>query len=218
MDTLLPVETIEHIVDQCTSSYMSLQAISLTCCDLLPRAHRHLFHSVKLVDMSGLYAFNEFLDRKPYLHHSVQAITLHETDRESDSRALFGVVPAALVTRLPNLRQWVIKSRKREEHEEPLWVSFRLISLASMGTCSRNIQTLDLYAVSFSTPSELMLYVSSFPQIRNLSCTRVQVKQVLLTNGVLMSRLSSRLRLQNLFVSIKPAFTASRHAYRLGYV
>lgn len=207
MDTLLPVEVIEHIVDRCTFSHSSLLSISLTCRSLLSRAHHHLFRSVNLVDTSSLYTFSEFLDSKAYLCRSIQVITFNEArHREPKSRALLGVVPAALLTRLPNLRQWVVKSPNREENEEPLWVSFRLLSLACMGTCSRNIQTLDLYAVSFSTCQDFVLYVSAFPQIRTLSVTRIQVKEAILTNGALMDRLSGRLQLQNLFVSIQLIF------------
>lgn len=207
MDTFLPVEVIEHIVDRCTSSHSSLLSISLTCRSLLSRAHHHLFRSVNLVDTSSLYTFSEFLDSKAYLCRSIQVITFNEArHREPKSRALLGVVPAALLTRLPNLRQWVVKSPKREENEEPLWVSFRLLSLACMGTCSRNIQTLDLYAVSFSTCQDFVLYISAFSQIRTLSVIRIQVKEAILTNGALMDRLSGRLQLQNLFVSIQLIF------------
>ncbi|PIL32406.1 hypothetical protein GSI_05652 [Ganoderma sinense ZZ0214-1] len=203
MNPLLPLEVIEHIIDQCTSSKTSLQdirSVSLTCRALLPRARRHLFRNVKLMGTADLYGFSELLDSKPQILHTVQAITLHETPEEKDSRALFGIVPATLLTRLPHIRKWVVKSRKRETHEEPLWSSFRFLSLACMGACSRHIQTLDLYAVSFSTCSDFVLYISAFQQIRTLSCTRIQVKEAVLTNGALMDRLRGRLRLQNLRV------------------
>ena len=204
MNPLLPLEVIEHIIDQCSSSETSFQDmrnVSLTCHALSPRAHRHLFRTVKLLGTYGLHGFSELLDRKPHLRRAVQAISLHETLEVTDSRTLFSLVPATLLSRLPNLKKWSLKSRQREDHEEPLWVSFRPLSIAFMGACARNIHTLDLRAVSFSTCSDFVLYVSAFPHIQNLSCTRIQVKDAVLKNGALIDRLTGRLHLKNLHVS-----------------
>ena len=207
MTALLPLEVIEHIVDECALCHKSLYNLSLSSRELLPRAHRHLFHSVKLLDASNLYAFDQALHTKPHLRRSIQTVTFYETYGEKESRALLGLVPAALLTRLPNLRRWVVKSRKRSNHEEPLWISFRHLSLVCLRTCSHHIETLDLHGVSFCTCSEFVMYVSAFPQIRTLSCTRIQVKEALLTNDAIVNRLSHRPRLQNLLVRILPTVT-----------
>ena len=212
MNALLPLEVIEHIVDECAFCHKSLHNLSLSSRELLPRAHLHLFRSVKLLDASNLYAFDQALHTKSRLCRSVHMVTFYGTYGERESRALLGLVPAALLTRLPNLRRWVVKSRKRSDHEEPLWISFRHLSLVCLRTCSHHIGTLDLHGVSFRTCSEFVMYVSAFPQIRTLFCTRIQVKEAPLTNDALVNRLGGRLRLQNLLVCTMLSALASHRA------
>ena len=57
---LLPLEVIEHIVDQCAYHRLSLHSFSLTCRSLSPRTRGFLLHNVQVNALQDLYGLRDF--------------------------------------------------------------------------------------------------------------------------------------------------------------
>ncbi|KAH9481329.1 hypothetical protein JR316_0005851 [Psilocybe cubensis] len=79
----LPLEVIEHIIDQFADYNVdpdgrahidaeSLKACSLTCQAFLPRARKHIFHSFVLIHDVDVYLFANFIHDFPELAHYVR--------------------------------------------------------------------------------------------------------------------------------------------------
>ena len=175
---VLPIETLEEVVDQSCDNSTSLRQLSLTCSKLLPRARFHLFAAIMIQTIQQLEYFPAFLDSRPWLLPLVQKITLFARvlpDNSERNIHLLEVVPVHIFSRLSNLRIWAMGSGISSV-ENGSRLSFNRSALRCYKKYSGHIQSLQLSSLLFNDISDFIGLVSAFPALDTLTCTNIKLR------------------------------------------
>ena len=196
----LSVEVTEMIVDELAGDVPSLRALALVCRHLLPRARYHLFAHISICNKGQMNTLQDFVD-KPYVRTVVKCVTISTTDAEPNSFMLLENTPVPLLTRLPNLRRWIVTNKSldfRGKH----WLSLSHSTLSGLKKYAANIRSLSISTLSFSSCVDLIKFVSAFSGLHTLECEEINVKKegAASTLAVAYQRLAPQCRLTRLLV------------------
>lgn len=186
----LPWEVIEMVIGHSANSVVTLYSLTLTCRNLRPYSTILLFCRVELQNRVQLFDLCMVLQAKPHLQPCVQSVSI-PIDEFS---------PHPLLSILPNLSEI-----KFEEKLDSVYCTRAVFHPAVMTHCrhfGKHIQTLSLIDLEFSSLSTFSDVILSFPRIDSLSCKGLFVKNDGLHQELVARRLSERLRLRTLTVSI----------------
>ena len=208
----LPWEVIERVIDHSADSTETLYSFALTCRDLRPHSTILLLRCIKPKTRDQLFAICAMLKTNPHLQPCVRSasIPVHEFS------------PHPLLRILPNLSEIEFTDYPDSERD----VVFHPSVLKCCHQLGQHIQTLSLQNLRFSSTSAFSDLLLSLPNIRSLSCAKLDVRldrhhlhtqlsqlMPVWENGVtldnipqeLMTRrllVSGRLRLRTLAVSV----------------
>ena len=169
----LPTEVLEAIVDQASDNTVSLRNLSLTCTTLLPRSRYHLFSGIVIRTVQQLELSPEFLDSCPWLAPLVRKVTLFVTiprDNSKPNVRLLDVVPIPLLTRLPNLRAWMMGAGDNESANVSPSLSLHHYALRCYRKHGGRIRSLELSIIVFHSISDFRGLVSAFTGLDSLTC------------------------------------------------
>ena len=189
MDTpRLPWELLERVIGNSGDHPKTLYSLSLTCRQLRPRALCLMVADVVLKRRDRIFDFCAILEAKPHLKALVRSAVVDPMD--------FAPIPVLRI--LPNLSElhFATKGTIIALHQSNL-------------TCFRHygthVQTLHLSSVSFATYLPLARVLLAFTNLVHLTCTDIRItasEKQLPHLGVLQTRLSQRLQLKSLTVSV----------------
>lgn len=190
------------VVDGLGGDIASLRAAALVCHSLLPRARYHLFTHIAIRNRGQMNTLQEFLD-KPYVRCRVQCVTISTTDTEPNSFMLLENTPVPLLTRLPNLRRWIVTNRSLD-FKGKHWLSLSRSTLSSLKKYTANIGHLSINTLSFSGCVDFIKFVSSFSSLHTLECEEINVKREGVGNTLATTyqRLAHQCSLTRLLVSL----------------
>ncbi|TBU41870.1 hypothetical protein BD309DRAFT_231265 [Dichomitus squalens] len=114
----IPVEVEEAVIDQCVDDANTLCRCALTCRDWLPRSRFHLFSAVCISTPDRLWSFCDVLDSLPELPDLIQSITMAPDRTVKHSSCLLETFPIRLLSRVPDLRQWVLRNNLSIERQD----------------------------------------------------------------------------------------------------
>ncbi|KAM5537633.1 hypothetical protein V8D89_008711 [Ganoderma adspersum] len=153
-------------------------------------------------------ALQEFID-KPYVCGLVQCVTISTTDAEPNSFMLLENTPVPLLTRLPNLRRWIVTNNSLD-FKGKHWLSLSQSTLSGLKKYASNIRHLSIKTLSFSSCVDLIKFVSAFSGLHTLECEEINVKKegAASTLAVTYQRLAPQSRLTRLLIGRDVSETA----------
>ena len=162
---IFPIEVFETIIDQASDHHRSLRNISLICRTFLPRVQRHLFHCIVIKTKEQMHSVPAFLQERPWLLRLVRVVRLTASTSQRYPYGWLEVVPVPLLTQLPNLRRFDLRS---SHHPTSQPLSPSRFTLSALRVYSAPIQHLELSGVTFLCIDDLMRYVSAFTNLSHL--------------------------------------------------
>ena len=210
---MLPIETLEGVIDQARDDTATLHHLSVTCRAFLPRVRYHLFSYMLIQTVQQTESFRDFLDSCPWVLPLVQNISLStflSIDNATPNIRLLDVVPAHLLSRLPNLRTWNMELRGSKSGPETVTASLSLnrLTLSCYQRYGSGIRNLELASIPFQDVSDFIGLVSAFTCLESLTCScigfRTAQRYVVSSHG--NSETNARAKLlpiKRLHVSIK---------------
>lgn len=176
-----PIDVFEVVIDQASNNTDTLRNLSLTCRTFLYRSRYNLFSSIGIQTVQQMESFRQFLDSHPWAPLLVQKVTLSTivpTNQLTPNLRLFEVIPARLITRLPNLRSLSMTQKNFTAMPLPAaWFSLHRSALSCYrklyGGC---IQYLELCGVPFDRYSDFTRLLSAFTRIHTLTCSHISFR------------------------------------------
>ncbi|TBU36413.1 hypothetical protein BD309DRAFT_818750, partial [Dichomitus squalens] len=160
----LPVEVIENVIDCCSDDTTTLLAFALTCRDLHPRSILVLFTDVYLRRREQLFDFCDALKANPKLRPVVHSVSI-----------LWEVfAPFPLLSFLPALRHIALNSFSHDIHRN---MQLRQSTLLCCKRFGSGIRSLTIGSALFSTRTGFLQLLSAFPDLEDLTCEGVWIKQ-----------------------------------------
>ena len=166
----LPIDVQEIVIDESADDAHTLRQCALTCRDWLPRSRFHLFSAIRISTQEEIYSFCDLLDAHPERRPLVRSITMAPGVSEKRQACLVGTFPISLLSRLPKLQGWGLRSRLPDENR--LNVSYHPTTLQLLRTSSP-IVDLRLTALNFVSRYEFLRFVTSFTQLKHLQCDAI---------------------------------------------
>ncbi|TBU52138.1 hypothetical protein BD310DRAFT_257839 [Dichomitus squalens] len=188
----LPLELVHLIMDElysnsipqdhCYRNQQTYRSWSLVCRAWRPYAQKPLFSIIELTDSEFLHRFATILDLAPHLASYVKMLRVYSRYLHTFDN-VFALLPAALHTRLVNLRELMVTRNSEDDvwHPHALLPSrpdeMRYIPLSpnffnSLCTLN-NVTVFKLYWVSLERFSDLARAVHSLSNLQVLVCIQV---------------------------------------------
>ena len=205
-----PIEVFETVIDVTSDNPASLRLLSLTCRAFLPRSRYHLFNCIVIRSVEQMESSSELLDSRPWLPPLVQKVILSVQflqDSSIRNLRLLDVVPVYLISHLPNLQSWTMKTTKHEcALSNPHWLSFHRSAFWLYNKYGGHIKNLELNKVFMENISEFTGLLSAFTGVHTLTCVHITFRTrknpaSLYTPGSMTNTLSRPLNLDRLIVS-----------------
>ena len=176
---VFPVEIFEEIIDQSVDGNESLCNLSLSCRKFLPRVRWHMFSSIHFGRREKIESALTFLQARSWLPPLVHCIAIQHSPSISPFM-LHAVVPARLITMLPNLRRLEI-SKARLGHTLDIGaedirrtsrasISYNHSILSALRHSYTSIKLLELTEVTFRTDLDFQNLVCTFQNLKSLIC------------------------------------------------
>ena len=187
-DLTLPLEVIEHVIDESADDPRTLQSCTLICRQLRPRSfslilHRHVF----LQSRDQVSDFCDFLTENTELRSLIKALTIFPDE----------FTPIPLVNMLPHLSTLLFTGSTRSP------VKLHRALLNCYHSFGKRIHTLSLKRLSFQTESDLFRLLLAFPTMTQVTCSEISIKPPTREGSAvnaLRVKLSKQLRLETLHV------------------
>ncbi|PIL30099.1 transporter [Ganoderma sinense ZZ0214-1] len=178
----LPIEILEAIIDQTSDHAESLRRLSLTCKDFLPRARYHLFSTICIRNLQQMEASREFFDSHPWIVRLVQQVTLSVAVGDLDDESalnnpnirVLDVVPVHLLSKLPSLRSWRMKTVPHLPSQVSL--SLHRYTLSSYKKHGDRIKDLGLEMIPFDDILDFVGLISAFQGLDSLTCESLRFR------------------------------------------
>ena len=197
----LPWEVVERIIEHASDDLGLLRSFSLSCRQLRPRSFSLIVAQYVFLDSRDkVFAFYDFLQRKPKLRSFIQSLIV--------SPAHFSPFP--LVHVLPHLSTLHLISRGPRSHRSRVKkpnLDLHSTILSCYRLFGKCIQSISLDRLSFRTSCDLVRLVLAFPNMTQLICHDIVITSTLKktpATEVMGFKLSKQLRLETLHVSINP--------------
>ena len=175
----LPIEVSEAVIDQAGDNVPSLCNLSLTCSAFLPRSRVHLFSGIHIGTVERMESSRHFFDAHPWLLPLIREVTLSFVPPEDYSKPnvrVLDVVPVHLLTRLPKLRSWTMRS-ETQTPDSRISLSLHRSVLSLYWRHSSHIHTLHLSCLRFYCLTDFTGLVSAFTSIQNLTCYCIEFRR-----------------------------------------
>ena len=214
IQSTLPVEVIENIIDNTSNDRQTLWNLCLCCHALRTRCRIHLFERIRIKTRKQMLSTSDFLDARTWLPPLVRHVTVCTAA---------GIVPIALFTRLPNLRSWKFAGDFGAQLEESRILILHQHALSGFRHYGINIISLSISFFNFTNCAELGRLLLTFPNIQELSCLgRLRVNSDVpgSSDVLLLHRLTRRLQIRRLTVSLIVVLcfaSLSRQSHSLTY-
>ena len=178
---ILPTEVFEAIIDQARDHRPSLRHLALSHRAFLPRARYHLFSRIVITSKEKLESVPAFLHPRPWLAPLVVCVTIRDYVYRTPYR-LLDVVPAHLLTQLPNLRRFELESDLTYSEALSAIPSRHLIAhnaraLSALRNLSIHIRQLELCRIFFLDADDLVRLLCAFPTLDTLVCTSISINR-----------------------------------------
>ena len=203
------------MINQASHDSSSLWQLSLTCKAFLPRSRYHLFSSIDIKTVQQLEASHEFLDSHPWVLPLVRAVTLSKEIVEADSSPnvrVLDVVPAHLLSTLPNLRAWRMRTFIRADKQPSLSLHRYTLLLYQRYGCL--VRDLELTLVRFDGIADFIGLVPAFTGLQTLTCSNIAFRVAKTSpdssGSQVLNRLIKPLKIKTLHVSRGHYFVMDR--------
>ncbi|KAI0713009.1 hypothetical protein C8T65DRAFT_574191 [Cerioporus squamosus] len=168
----VPLEVAENVIDLLSRHVRSLRSCALTCRGWLPRARYHLMASIRVQSREDLYSICDYFRSNPRMATLVRNLSvLPEKDEEALS--LLDTTPVALLSRLPKLRSYTIRTL---DWNQDYPISFHTTTLVHFKVNLRHVEELTLGPSNFRTIAELARLLIALPRLRRLDCIGLHFK------------------------------------------
>ena len=190
MSLVLPWEVLERVIDHSSGSAVTLYSFTISCRQLNPRSTMLLLRRIVLKNRDQLFSLCDVLRSKPHLQPVVRSITVPPNEFS----------PHPILRMLCNLSEIEFTTA-----HAPLMAYPVVIHTCVLKYCRQfgdHVQSLSLERIdlpSLYVFSEILL---SFRRIRSLSCSQMKVLRDDINQGLMSRRLSERLLLETLSVSV----------------
>ena len=189
----LPWEVIERVINHSADSIITLCNFTLTCRELRPRSTMVLLCRIEFKTRNQIFSLCAVLQAKPYLQPFLRWVKIPVSE--------FSPVPLLRV--LPNPLE--IEFFDNRAHPGGWHYPVTLFHPAVTRHCrqfGRHIRTLSFKNLTFPSIWEFSDILLSFPGMKFLSCGHLSVKNESVPQEPVIQRLSKRLHVQILTVSI----------------
>ena len=196
----LPWEVIERVIAHARECPETLHHFSLTCHQLCPHSRSMLFARVSLKSRVDVFAFVDFIQDNPQLNSFVHSIVVQPND----------FAPFPLLHVLTNLSEIRFTARTGYPPSRgDIVVAPHQSSLACFQRFGTRIRDLHLCDLSFSTSMAFAQFLLALTDITHLVCMdiAIQMQNNQAPLGGIKRRLSERLRLKSLIVSVCAYFS-----------
>ncbi|KAM5537532.1 hypothetical protein V8D89_008859 [Ganoderma adspersum] len=178
----LPFDIHGTIIDQCADSPKLLSVCALVCRDWRKPSQFHIFRVITIRTRQQVYDLRDVLNSNRQLSSLVRTLWLQPShpDPPLPIPSLFDTAATTLLPLLVNLRTWRFSGDTDEGDPSGRLPFFTRLALrlfrSAHERAGRNVATLDLYRLTFTSYPELVHTAQTLPRLRHLRCSEIEFK------------------------------------------